>query len=498
MRNFASLLAGLTLLAAAPAQTLIHTSQSLPAHSPSHVTQVQAAPAAQFVDSIGVATHLNYLNTPYRDLPKYERLLLASGIHNIRDGGTNQIAVSRFKEMNSHGLSLTWIMDAADGVAPTSRYWTSPPHYTLMPFLKQVLAIKHLRAIEVSNEIDIFYPNKRWLSGDTQSLSNNPQSNRYWGNYIQSLVLDTWKVVRADPAFSRIQVLGTSFGGESAGVPRGAFLSDTDAGTFHPYLYRGNSSITAAQPYDEVPQYFADSTQPSIDIDEYPTEFQLFDSPYQGPVRVKPMIATETGYYTGTDPYSISETAQARYVPRIYAENFRHNIAETFIYEFLDEGSDGTTEHSFGLVRADLTPKPAYYALQSLIRLLNDPGTPRRPAGKLAYQLTVSSTNPNARLQYAHDLLLQKTNGDFYLLLWHEISDANRTSPTGVPVRGTDRDISPEDLTARIALPNHIKKVTAFHYNDQWELIPTPLLIAGSAITTPVSDKITVLRLASR
>ena len=73
------------------------------------------------------------------------------------------------------------------------------------------------------------------------------------------------------------------------------------------------------------------------------------------------MVATETGYYTGSSQYSISELAQAKYIPRVFAEYFRHSIAKTFIYEFLDEGADGEMEDSFGLVRADLTQKPAYF-----------------------------------------------------------------------------------------------------------------------------------------
>jgi len=359
------------------------------------------------------------------------------------------------------------------------------------------LGTKNVRAIEVSNEIDIFYRNKRWYPGDSEQLNNYSLSTRYWGKYIPNLTRDTWQVMRSDPSFASIQVLGTSFGGASASIPAGVFSHDTDAGTFHPYMYRGNSAVPNAQPYDSVPKYFVDSTQPSVSIDEYPTAFERFDTPYKDGGSVKPMIATETGYYTGSDQYSISESAHARYIPRIFAENFRHGIPRSFVYEFLDEGDDGKMEHSFGLVRANLTPKPAYYALQSLIQLLSDGENEKAPAAKLAYSLAVSSNDKAAHLQYAHDLLLQKANGDFYLLVWHEISDANRTDLAGVAVKGTDIDVAPPDLSVKITLPKEITKVTVYRYDDHWKLVPTPLPLESGSVSTYASDKIAVLKLDS-
>ena len=119
--------------------------------------------------------------------------------------------------------------------------------------------------------------------------------------------------------------------------------------------------------------------KPSVLIDEYPTAITNFDSPYQSGSQQKPLIVTETGYFTGVAPQSIDELTHAKYVPRIFAEYFRHGISKTFVYEFVDEGTDGGMENSFGLVRADLTPKPAYTALQSMIGLLQDSGGRSRP-----------------------------------------------------------------------------------------------------------------------
>ena len=197
----------------------------------------------------------------------------------------------------------------------------------------------------------------------------------------------------------------------------------------------------------EPPHYLLQSTEPSVLIDENPIAITNFDSPYQSGSQQKPLIATETGYFTGIAPYSIDESRHAKYVPRIFAEYFRHSISKAFLYEFVDEGVDGGMENSFGLVRGDLTPKPAYTALQSMISLLQDSGGSFSPA-TLTYGFVPSPDQSYTRLQYAHDLLLEKSDGDFFLLFWHEISDANRVNSYGDAITGTDPDESPGALPA--------------------------------------------------
>jgi Bacterial Ig-like domain (group 3) len=478
----------------AGAQTLVHTSQATPSQSPSLIHAVQAASTSQFINSIGVACHLDYSWTPYNNFPEVEALLLQSGIPNIRDGGTDPIAVSSFRTLHNAGIQVTWVMDPIDGVAPTSAYWTAPPHYLLPSFLENVLGTSTISAIEISNEIDIFYGSKKWHPQDPDYLSGDPSASNYWGKYIQSLVEDTSAVVRQDPALASIPLIGTSFGGTWAGVPAGAFYNFVDEGAIHPYMYRGNAAVTNASAYDGVSQYLVQSTEPSVLIDEYPTAITNFDYPYQSGNHQEPLIATETGYFTGLAAYSIDELTQAKYVPRMFAEFFRHGIVKAFVYEFVDEGVDGGMENSFGLVRADLTPKPAYVALQSMIALLEDNGGAFSP-GTLTYGFSPSPNQAYTRLQYAHDLLLQKSDGDFFLMFWHEISDADRVDSYGDPVTGTDPDVSPQTLPVEITLPSNIVKATLYTYDTNWKLQPTPVNINANRILVQASDQMGVLRL---
>jgi Bacterial Ig-like domain (group 3) len=484
----------LACIVSASAQTLIHTSQTIPSQPPAATTTVQAASASDFLNSIGVACHFDYYWTAYQNFPKVEALLLQSGIRNIRDGGTDPIAVSSFRALHNDGIDVTWVMDAIDGVAPTSAYWTAPPHYTLPSFLENVLGTSTISAIEISNEIDIYYGTIKWHPSDHDYLSGNYKASNYWGSYIQSLVQDTSTVVHQDAALASIPLIGTSFGGTWAGVPAGAFYPFVDQGAIHPYMYRGNATVTNAAAYDGVPHYFLDSTEPSVLMDEYPTAITNFNYPYQSGSQQKPLVATETGYFTGHAPYSIDESRHAKYIPRIFAESFRHSIAKTFVYEFVDEGLDGGQESSFGLVRADLTPKPAYTALQSMLALLQDSGGSFSPA-ELTYGFVPSQDQSYTRLQYAHDLLLQKRDGDFFLLFWHEISDANRVNSYGDAIGGTDPDASPGALPAVITVPANITQATLYSYDTNWKLQATPMTIKDGRITVQVSDELSVVQL---
>jgi hypothetical protein len=484
------------LTAGAEAQQLVHTSQHSPSEAPTQASAVAAAGASEFLNSIGVACHLNYTSTTYRDFRTTKALLVASGIRNIRDGGTDSLAVTRLQDVAAQGIRVTWVMEPTDGVAPNATYWTPQPHYALNHFLKDVLGTNIIDAVEVSNEIDIFYKNKRWHPDDESQLSNDAAKINFWGNYILALTKDTNRSLKLDPAFSSIHLVGPSFGGTNAGVPGGSLYGLVEFGTFHPYMYRGNEAAPAGIAYDGVLNYFVQTTQPTIYIDEYPTYFRNFQGPYTRGTDKRAMIATETGYYTGASDYSISELAHAKYIPRVYAEYFRHGIARTFIYEFLDEGADGEMENSFGLVRADFTPKPAYTALQSLIALLQDGRDSFKP-GTLTYGFFPEANGSFTRTQYAHDLLLEKRDGDFFLLFWHEISDANRNDGSGKAVKGTDIDVSPAALPVTITLPEQIASATLYSYDAQWKLRPKTLAIHSHRLSVMARDQLSVIRLSS-
>jgi hypothetical protein len=118
----------------------------------------------------------------------------------------------------------------------------------------------------------------------------------------------------------------------------------------------------------------------------------------------------------------VSEVVNGKYIPRLLLEYFNRGASRSYLYELVDEGTPSSNrENSFGLVRNNGTPKPAFTALKNLLALLADPG-PGFVPGRLSYTLS-------GDLTAVHTTLLQKRNGTFYLALWLEVpsTDALQT-----------------------------------------------------------------------
>lgn len=138
----------------------------------------------------------------------------------------------------------------------------------------------------------------------------------------------------------------------------------------------------------------------------------------------KPGWVTEYGYHNTTaDPSSnpVSELAAAKYLPRATAILFKRSPrGKYYFYELVDGGTNKAgREDNFGLLRYDISRKPAYHTLQRLLARLATatPGiTPR------ALDVTVSKTVPGIS-----SLLLQKSANTYQLLLWQEVRSWDRT-----------------------------------------------------------------------
>jgi hypothetical protein len=86
----------------------------------------------------------------------------------------------------------------------------------------------------------------------------------------------------------------------------------------------------------------------------------------------KPLVATEVGFHTalntsepGAQPPCDERTA-AVYTLRTVLEQCKFGIRRSFLYELIDLWPDPAKAHAewnFGLLRNDMTPKPAFTAL---------------------------------------------------------------------------------------------------------------------------------------
>ncbi len=134
--------------------------------------------------------------------------------------------------------------------------------------------------------------------------------------------------------------------------------------------------------------------------------------------------ATEVGYQTASTPAQneVPETVAGTYAPRMLLYYFKNGVPRTYFYELIDDPAGA--QPGYGLLRYDLSPKPAFIAIGNLLQILKDDGTQFTP-GSLDYSLS-GDTNG------VESVLLQKSNGDFYLNLWLEgsIYDVNALSAT--------------------------------------------------------------------
>jgi hypothetical protein len=337
--------------------------------------------ADSFVDSIGINTHIGFLNTTYGNIGMIQTELIKSGIRHLRDSADNNSLTdgvyARMASLSSSaGVKFNLIFD--------------PRSVAVSQFDAQLASIgtAAVESIEGPNEYDI--------SGDSN-----------WPTVLPAYQSNLYSAVKGDsnPTIAAYPVLGFSLVNTGSYATMGNRESTWDFGNQHPYP-GGNFP---AAPGSQFPENQANLLKIN------PT---------------KRHSATESGYYTMPDgSQGVSTTAVGKYIPRIYFEYFNAKIARTYMYEFADDFSDPNNtnlQNHFGMIQADGTEKPSFTATKNLIAILGDPGTTFTPS-TLLYGLT-------GNIGYVQHTLLQKRNGRFYLILWLEVASYNLGSKLDIAV----------------------------------------------------------------
>jgi hypothetical protein len=333
----------------------------------------QAQSAASFIDSIGVNAHLSYQDTTYGDFARVQHEVRSVGIRHIREGvhlgssDDNHLLFGRWIELGKMNIRFDAVLDPRENLGAITP--------ALISRIEQ-LAGGTIESFEGPNELDINMPD--WIAVDREFQKSIFSS-------VESASASTHPLVIA-PSLAFI-AKGKDFDGTLVGF---------DQGNLHPY---------------------PGGKMPSVIFPEQPRlAREVFGD--------KPIVITESGYHNATKDFSdqpgVSEQAAAKYIPRLFLENFSRNIPKTYLYELFDEAPDPSLRKNqlhWGLVRADGTEKPACVALRNLIEELNDNAAPKAP---LDLSWTLSDSGPAI-----HHLLLKNSNGSFYLVLWQEISSYN-------------------------------------------------------------------------
>lgn len=344
---------------------------------PAYAAPVTAESAHDFYESIGFTVHIDYI----KGTPEYSNivkpLLVNSGVKYIRDGGKSQEFFDVLNDLaHNHGIKSTLVM-WPDGDNDASNV---PDNYILP-------AIDSIVAVEGPNEPDFQQYTYRGMN--------------WWPNGVRFFQNDLYDKMKAhsDARIRAIEVLAPSIGHPENSSTIGTVKAD--GGNMH--SYQGG-----AMPDDQL-------------LTRWIPNAQLLTGS-------KPITVTETGYHyrlhaTCAGQPGISEAVGAKYAPRVYLDYFNAGIKRTHLYNLQMTGDD-----CWAMIRQDGTPRPAYFAIKNLVSLIRD-DTDIVP-GSLDYSLSGNT-------QDLRQLLLQKSDGKFYLILWlnKKSYDQNAQTDLNVPAQ---------------------------------------------------------------
>jgi hypothetical protein len=208
------------------------------------------------------------------------------------------------------------------------------------------------------------------------------------------------------------------------------------------------------------------------------TGYFNFLARYQSPSR-KPIHATEGGYHNYLPQGGISEEAEGKYMARMFAEFFRRGIVRTCQYELADQVKSGS-EGRFGLLRLNITEKPAFRAVKNLIAILTDKGPDFKP-DSLDYALDGNINN-------IRHMLFQKRNGVFYLMVWLEVSNWDVQNKT-------DLYPPPQEIIFTLLTNYNASNATIYALDNNADLNTFVLPIDSYQMTLNVTDKISIIKL---
>jgi hypothetical protein len=370
-------------------RNLFSIAVTLLAASPAHA-DAKAASATTFLSSLGIVTHVDQ----GYGAPNYVPMLRYTGIHAVRDGYRNMDGLLLLHKETGAVFDVVTGCDLPSTLAAARR----------------LASASALLAVEGANE-----PN-------TWPITFNGQKGGGTGSWaaVAACQAALYSAVKADPVLKEYPVFHVSEGGAETDNVGMQFLTIPQrAGTMVP---TGTRFADYANPHNyvtgHVGRYIANmpwsAADPTLNgpwdglYGEYGRTWLKGYKGYSNPeLEALPRVTTETGWDSVRD--GGGEVVQGKVLSNVYLAQYARGWRYTFIYEMVDaEGSTGAQ----GLYRVDRSAKPAATFIHNLTTILADNGKPVA-FGSLSYAI------PN-QPPTVHDLLLQKSDGTFELIVWGE------------------------------------------------------------------------------
>jgi hypothetical protein len=411
MPCLASIFSSLRTLVCLPCLLAAATVASAPADKAVGTT---AFPAADFLNSIGTQSAISVRGENLQKTLDCARYL---GIRWLRGGIEGDVPIQQFIDLhNQAGLRFSWGLGSGGANLPK-----------LIETARQVAAGGALLAFEGPNE-----PNNWGITYDGQAGGRNLS----WAP-VAKLMSDLYKAVKSDPVLKNYPVWSiTENGAETDNVglqfltiPPGA---DTvmppgtkyaDYANVHNYVYHPN-----APGLEDNKTWKASDPGPACKVDglygEYGVTWARHYPGYSEAALAKlPRVTTETGL---TIDGPITEEIHGLNLLSLYLDQFKRGWSYTAVYLLRDRVDEGGNQ-KFGFYRPDYTPRKAAVYLHNLTTVLADRGAVSHP-GKLNYAIPEEP-------ETVHDMLLQKSDGTFALIVWDE--QLQGTSRVTVQLGGT-------------------------------------------------------------
>ena len=427
----------LLLLALVATETVFGLHHLCFAQSASLPTE-QAAPAESLIDTSGVCTHLTYTDSPYyTQWPAIFNNLQQLGVKHIRDGYTNlppgSPIFAEHQQLAKAGITTDYIVP----------FDTSITVQTLHEFASEV---GDLEALEAPNECDILGN----CGGD--------------GNVGIANVVSVLPTLQSAANAIHVPLIGPSYVFPASYLITGNVSSLINLNSMHLYFSGRNPGSAGWGAPDEQNNAFGSFA--------FWRDQSAIDAP-----GVAPAI-TETGYMSfpsTSTPFTLPESVEASYIPRTLLLGFKNGYQETFFYQLLD---DPSSPPGFGLLRGDMSQKPAFTALSNLLKLLSDQGGTFTP-GSLQYSIAGVDSNLN-------HLLLQKSDGSYWLVLWLE-------EPSWDPVIAAPIAVNPENIG--INLGSGFATTTDYQFDSNGNVTSFNQPMNGNWTSLTVTDQISVVKI---
>lgn len=414
-----------------------------PAASAAGTTAIRAG---DFLNSIGTQSAISVRGESLQKTIECAKYL---GVRWFRAGIEGNVPIEQYIALHQQaGLRFSWGLGSGGADLPK-----------LMTTVRQVAAADALLSFEGPNE-----PNNWGITYKGQT-GGRDQS---W-TAVADLQKDLYAAVKADPLLKKYPVWSISENGaekDNVGLQfltippgAGAVMPDgtkyADYANVHNYVYHPNSPHVE----DNKTWNAADPT-PACRVDGLYGEYGVtWAHHYRGysntDLLTLPRVTTETGCNIDG---AVTEEIHALNLLSLYLDQFKRGWSYTNVY-LLRDRVDEAGNQKFGFYRPDYTPRPAAIYLHNLTTILADSGSIPTP-GQLNYSIPAEPAT-------VHDMLLQKSDGTFDLVVWGEqVKGANtvrvnlgRKYPSVLiydPLTGAYPDVSLENVdSVQLTLSDH-------------------------------------------